>query len=243
MPDFDDDRDVYSSAMNRSTRRRRQKVAGVAGLAAVLGVGAYFITSEITAKDEIAPEPAAIAPLMTAVTPSPVDTPSASLSAQPSAAKTSPQSTASASKAASPHPMTTQQRIDAAKGTAAKAKNRALRPLPQVGNIAEVADVTVRNTGSLKDGGTMRVVSGRGDLTGQRELGLVADAGEKVGDASCTQNFHFAAGLPAVEKPTMMICWRTSDDKSVFTVAVSVKGRPSADNSVAAIDRQWAKLN
>lgn len=236
MTDFDDN----PTEVTRRNRRRRQKVAGAAGLAAVLGVGAYFVTSEITAKDQIAPEPVAIAPVTAATTPSAVETPEASPSEEPSA---SVAATQSAAPPASPDSMTTQQHIDAAKGTAAKAKNQVRRPLPPVGNVAEVADVTVRDTGSLKAGGTMRVVSGRGDLTGQRELGLVADDGEKVGDARCSQNVRFAAGMPAVEKPTLMICWRTSDEKSVFTVAVAKTGRPSAEESVATIDKRWAQLD
>jgi hypothetical protein len=239
MTDYEDE-DVYSAEVTRRNRRRRQTVAGVAGLATILGVGAYFVTSELTAKDKIAPEPAAIAPVVTAAGPSAVDTPDASPSVEPSAS-TAP-SRPAPSTSASPTPMTVRQHIDAAKGTAAKAKNQVRHPLPPIGKIAEVNDVTVKDTGSFKTGGTLRVVSARGDLTGQRELSLVADDGEKVGDAKCTQSVRFAEGMPAVEKPSLMICWRTSDDRSVFTVAVAKTGRPSAADSVAAIDKRWAQL-
>ena len=49
-------------------------------------------------------------------------------------------------------------------------------------------------------------------------------------------------GAPVQEKPTLMICWRTSADRSVYTIAVVRTGRPDAEDSVAALNRQWNKL-
>jgi hypothetical protein len=100
--------------------------------------------------------------------------------------------------------------------------------------------VTIRETGNVQDNRrTMRVVSARGDLTGQRELAWPADKGTAVGDAHCTQNFQFnAQSLPGI-RPTLMICWRTSKDRSVYTVAVDVANKPSMDDSVAVLDKAW----
>jgi len=103
---------------------------------------------------------------------------------------------------------------------------------------------TVTTSGSLKrDRRTMRVITARGDLTGQRELAWAADEGRAVGNARCTQNFRFNPGASVGERPTMLLCWRTSSDRSVYTVAVDLDGRPSTSDSVAAIDKAWSKLD
>lgn len=103
--------------------------------------------------------------------------------------------------------------------------------------------VTIKDTGSVKDNRhSMRVVSGKGDLTGQRELAWPADEGTAVGDARCTQNFQFNAQQGAGIRPTMLICWRTSATKSVYTVAVDVKEKPSPQASVATLDKEWRTM-
>jgi len=105
------------------------------------------------------------------------------------------------------------------------------------------AGVTVRSSGSMpKDHHTLRVVSANSDLTGQRELAWVADKGQPVGDARCTQNFRIGPGAPARVRPTLLICWRTSAQRSVYTVAVDVDHRPSPKASVDELDRVWNEL-
>lgn len=105
------------------------------------------------------------------------------------------------------------------------------------------AGVTVTNYGSMpKDHHTLRVVSGRLDLSGRHELAWVADTGHPVGDAHCTQNFRIGpSGSPRV-RPTMLLCWRTSTSRSVFTVAVDIQHQPSEQESVETIDRVWSTL-
>jgi hypothetical protein len=100
--------------------------------------------------------------------------------------------------------------------------------------------VTIKETGTVqKDQHSMRIVSAKGDLTGQRELAWPADKGVAVGDAHCTQNFRFnAQALPGI-RPTLLICWRTSADRTVYTVAVDVKAKPSMTDSVAQLDQEW----
>src|SRR4029453_2428523 len=150
----------------------------------------------------------------------------------------------SVSRSATPKPKTTAQRISDARAAASKAPSQVRRPLPPAngGAVAAADAVTVTNTGSLQDGGTMRVVSAKQDLTGQRELKWAADDGEAVGQARCTQTFVFSSGSPAKERPTMLLCWRPSTERSVITVAVSSSGRPSKATSVATLNTQWAKL-
>jgi len=236
----DDNENVYNSVVARRNRRRKQAIAGAAGLA-VLGAGAFLVTSQVVDENRTETrEAAALAPAV----PEPTG-PEASAASASVAASASPSASATVSSSAVPTVSPTREksraeRIDEVKGTAAKANN-VRRPLPATG-ARPVKDVTVKETGSLETGGTLRVVSGRGDLTGQRELALAADQGKPVGAARCTQKVRFSAGAPAVERPTLMICWRTSATRSVFTVAVAAKGRPSAEKSVAAIARQWAKL-
>ena len=69
--------------------------------------------------------------------------------------------------------------------------------------------VSVMDLGSMpKDHHTLRIVSARGDLTGQRELKWAADAGHLVGTARCTKNFRIGTQPSASVKPTMLLCWR-----------------------------------
>lgn len=224
--------------------RRTQAIAGAVGLAAVLGGGAFLVTDRMS--DDTTTVPTDIAAPA-------VPVPSASMpsASAPASAATSPAASSAAPKpaaSAAPAPATSKaktraQMIEEAKGTAAKADN-VRRPLAPQGAIAAVADadVTVTQTGSLTEGGTLKVVSAKSDLTGQRELGIVADDGRAVGEARCTQNVRFSAEAPAVEKPTMLICWRTSAGRSVYTVSVVRTGRPSAETAVAALNKRWAKL-
>ncbi|HEU4347088.1 MAG TPA: hypothetical protein VFR35_04790 [Actinoplanes sp.] len=135
------------------------------------------------------------------------------------------------------------QEIADARAAAARDGHPLQRPLTAApGAAAAIGPVTVTNQGSLKTGGTMRVVSARYDLTGQRELLWAADRGKPVGSARCTQNFRFSNDAAPKERPSMVLCWRTSASRSVLTVAVASQGRPAAAKSVAVIDRRWAEL-
>jgi hypothetical protein len=103
-----------------------------------------------------------------------------------------------------------------------------------------VANVTVTMSGSInKDKHTLKVVSAHGDLTGQRELAWAADAGHAVGAARCTQNFRINPQSKAGIRPTMLLCWRTSATKSVYTLAVDIVRKPSERASVAKLNAIW----
>ncbi len=106
------------------------------------------------------------------------------------------------------------------------------------------ARVTVVNSGSLSmDKHTMKIVSAHGDLTGQRELAWAADAGHAAGAARCTQNFRFNPQSKAGVRPSMLLCWRTSATKSVYTLAVDITQKPSERASVATLNATWNAMS
>jgi hypothetical protein len=90
--------------------------------------------------------------------------------------------------------------------------------------------------------GTLKVVSARQDLTGYEELGWAADRGERIGDVRCTQRIKISADTSVRTQSTLLLCWRTSSSRSVYTVAVKYDGRPSEQVSAAEIDRVWVTL-
>lgn len=237
------DDDAYDPPSGPRRLSRAKLVAGLAGLA-VLGGGAFLVTEQLTGDTTaVTTDAGAPAPIVA----SEPDTASPEL--EPSSAAPSPSTRASkaaVSKApASPEPVDTrsaEERVKAAREAAAKAGHPVQRALtPEPGAVAAAA-VEVTNEGSLKSGGTMRIITARSDLTGQRELLWAADDGKPVGSSRCTQNFHFSNDGKAKERPTMLLCWRTSATRSVATVAVVATGRPDAAASVAVIDQRWATL-
>ncbi len=75
MTHFSQGAGVYTTAMAKRDRRRRQVVAGVAGLALVLGAGAYATTTALL-NNGSSPDVAAPAPLPTSAVPEPSQEPS-----------------------------------------------------------------------------------------------------------------------------------------------------------------------
>jgi hypothetical protein len=223
----------------RSSGRRRKAVIGVTGLAAVLGVGAFVITDRLSEPSSTrdvaaisAPRPAAAtSPAPSPTSPAPTPSPSAS-----------PSATSAAATVAEPDPEVSRE-IIAARSRAAADGVPLLRGLTSKA-LDSVSDVRVTSSGSPQAvGGTLKVVSARGDLTGYQELAWVGDDGEAVGDARCSQQFRLSNDVKATKRPTLLICWHTSAAKSVYTVALSLKSPPSKRASVAAIDQAWAQLS
>ncbi len=123
---------------------------------------------------------------------------------------------------------------DSPSGTVA---SRTIDPVP-----APSLDATVTTSGTVAvDHHMLRVVAARRDLTGQGELAWVADSGYPVGDARCSQTFRIGT-TPVRVRRTLLICWRTSPARSVYTVAVDIDRSPSATDSVAALNRAWTSL-
>ncbi|WP_426507940.1 hypothetical protein ACPPVO_56410 [Dactylosporangium sp. McL0621] len=96
--------------------------------------------------------------------------------------------------------MTSEQRIGAARSAAARASNNVRPPLPPAPGGASASASVNETTGP--GGTTLRIVSAHADLTGQRQLAWVADAGHAVGDALCTQDFRLSAGRRSRTSPT-----------------------------------------
>jgi hypothetical protein len=239
-----------SAEAARTSRRRKQTVVGVVGLAAMLGTGAFVLTDQLTAND--AP-PSSDTGALESHLPAGQGPENGGSAASSSAAPNSGSSrsavgaASSAVVATSAKPKTPADRARAAKAAGVQAARNGAgirRPLPpQNGTIVAADALTVSNSGSHKhDGSTLRIVSARQDLTGYRELAWVADKGTAVGDADCSQKFRFSADTAAKEKPTLLVCWRTSAERSVYTVMVDPSGRPSKQDSVAALDKRWAEL-
>jgi hypothetical protein len=236
-----DDNGMYTSAASRRTRRTKLAAVGAAGLLAILGVGGavYQLTDD---NDSGPAEPGAMGVAVDASTAPAPASPSRS-----AAGRVKPKA-AAAAPTPSPTPSPVHRKTDAERKkamvgkAAAEARNLVKQPLPPAGGTAaSVSNVTVTRTG--KPGNSLKVVSAGQDLTGYRELAWVADEGEAVGDARCTSTIRLSNAAEPRERPTLLLCWRTSATKSVYTVAVDSKGRPSKKASVAAIDERWAKLD
>lgn len=249
MTSNDDDRPgddgVYRSKPNRrpAVTRRVRIAAGVTGLAALLGGGAYLITD----RDGSAPtqDVGALAPVAPAAPgeASAVLSPSvATTSASPTPATTSV--TPSAAPAASPKRSSdapaVREQIQAARDAAAKDGFPLQRPLPQKGKMVAESQVSTRTEQTSE--GTIRISTARADLSGQDDQLLAADNGTAVGHARCTDKVRFSAGAASRAVPSLLLCWRTSAKRSVVTLAVAKKGSPSAAASAITIDREWSKL-
>jgi hypothetical protein len=208
-------------------RRRKYQMAVAVGVAAALGTTGVLVTRHMgEGRAKTASKAGAgLVPMPGAAQPSEAT----AATAAPGTAPSSPGATAGA--AGEPAP-----------GLPAQQPPPAVKPAPAKTGTDTPA-VTVTNSGSLpKEHHTLRVVSALADLSGQRELAWAADSGHPVGSASCTQKFRFNADSPAGERPTMLLCWRTSANKSVYTIAVDLDRRPSEQASIAVIDRTWSTL-
>jgi hypothetical protein len=222
-----------------ASKRRRNRIAVSAGAAVVLlGAGAYVVAGRSGGDDTAV---TGEAPVLSA--------PSASSAPSSSPAPVAAPSSASAAPRTSPPAAHSSPTADAAKvrKQVMEAREKAARdgiPLqrPLATSTAAIHDASsyAEQTRPLPGGGTMRVMSARYDLSGQREMLWAADRGSKVGDVRCTQNFHFSAtGRPAI-RPTMLLCWRTSSDRSV--VVLTVAKSPSMKGAADVIDEKWASL-
>ena len=104
------------------------------------------------------------------------------------------------------------------------------------------ARLSPEETRPLADGGTMRVISARYDLSGRPEMLWAADDGTPAGSARCTQNFRFAQGQKPAVRKNMLLCWRNTTDRSVVVLAVSHTGAPNNAQVLNVLDTQWDRL-
>lgn len=246
MTVHDDDR-PGDDGVHPSTPARRSRglvVAGVVGLAAVLGGGSYLITDHLRRGSdqsattsigridsvETSETPSAAASAMASAEPSAAAGPA---SAAPTASQTPTAAPASPTDAAK-----VKKEIQAAREKAAKDGYPLQRPLDSKREPVE-ADTRMEKYA----GGTMRITTAKGDLTGQRDQLMAGDDGVPVDGSRCTSKLRFANADKPREMPTVVLCWHTSPTRSVVTMAVSSKGdKPSSATVAAVIAREWARL-
>jgi hypothetical protein len=212
-------------------RRRAAGITTVAGFACALGVAVLVAgcanNPHTHAEPKIWPAvPTSGAPLGKGAA-SPTVSPTAS-PARTSSPAAKPATTAAAPKKASP----------TWKPPPAPTIRGSALPTPPKNAPA----VTIVNKGNIaKDHHSMRIVSAKGDLTGQHDLWMVA-GGFPWGDATCTQTFHLTVGAPPQVRNTMLICYRLSNTRSVYTISVDLDKSPSPAAAVAEIDSTWNAL-
>ncbi|MGK5678064.1 hypothetical protein [Actinoplanes sp. URMC 104] len=216
---------VYRSVMReRRNQRRKQLGVGLAGLAAIAGAGAFVAQSQLVdlARTTSTREPYALGP--------------------PALLSPSPSVSGARSRAVTPVP----GRLLRSAARQETSPTPTPSPSPSTSASASpgvVAAALVKRHSETTRQATIRVTSARFDLTGQPELAVVGDDGWVMGRARCTKTLRSAPGQPPKAVPSMLVCWRTSPSRSVVTVAVAAKGRPSAGESVAALEREWERLS
>ncbi|MCW2506382.1 MAG: hypothetical protein JWO79_4666 [Actinomycetia bacterium] len=217
--------------------QRKQLIAGTAGLAIVFGgsvaLTRYFVTDEASKGSQgDSGSPAVISPGGTPLAATPSAGPGTGAARPPAAAvKPAPPS---------PRPTSRAQRIAAARAAVKKAGPTVHHAVPQTRTDEPL---TVRTYGSQQQGNYLKVVSAHTNLSGQKELAWAADDGHAVGAARCTQKFAFSNQSTPAVKPTLLVCWRTTADRSAYTVAVVRSGRPSEQRSATMLNEAWTKLS
>ncbi|MDI6101616.1 hypothetical protein QLQ12_23630 [Actinoplanes sp. NEAU-A12] len=220
-------------------RRRTGLIAGVAGAALTLGAVSYLITGALLGGDHTQREATALT--------SPAPTTASSPDMPPAdSSPTSPASTPS--ELPSPaEPSESARREARAAGSAHKTddeKAREKRPETRKNDRqVTAAEAPVNIVTAKSSNATVQIMSADHDLTGTGQLRFKGDDGSPVGDASCTRKFRFHLEKPAREQPTMLLCWRTSADRSVVALAFARRDeKPSPGETVRILDEHWSRL-
>lgn len=214
--------------MHDDGRRRATAVAGMLSLAALLSAGACGSGKTEEATSNVR----AIAPQASGASAN-----SRSAASEPSEGTQSPEASATSSIDTE-----TKKKIDEAHRRMAEDGVPLQRPVTPRKTVAAAASIMRDTVGSLKGGGIVRVVSARGDLTGQSELAWVAGGVAKHRNVDCSQTFKFATNPKPTRKPNLLLCWRTSARKSVVAVVVDPQGHPSKDKAVSELERKWRRM-
>jgi hypothetical protein len=215
-------------------RRNGRAAVGVAGLAAVIGGGAFLITDHLTEK------PASNADLAVQKTPA---APSAAASSNfaPTTAAEEKRVVVGPLQPVASRSASLDERVDSARSANKRLGTGVRRPIPTPTITVDEAKVKVAQTGTPQQRRYIKVASSNQDLTGYRELAWVRN-GKPVGDATCTKSITLSADESPRERPTLLICWKTSVAKSVYTVAVDFDKPPAEAASVAELDKTWAAM-
>jgi hypothetical protein len=200
----------------RTRAGRGRMVVGAAGLALLVS-GGYLISAQLTERN--APTmnrtPGALAPMVPVTQSAPATAPTIPVT------RSAP-TTATERDGIGPAPSAvagadTRRSITAAGGAGGQGR-------------AAAVSTSVRTTAE----GSIRITTAKSDLT---DLLPAADGSTPAGRGRCTRNL---LGGPPV--PARLLCWRTSADRSVITLATAATGRPSTAVSLAVLDREWARL-
>lgn len=218
----------------RRGRRRKQALVAAAGAAVAISGAAFFAAGHSSENQQAGHS-------------EPLASPSAS--ASPTAEQLGRIAAASDKEAkGKPEvslPPEAKERVDAARKAAAKDGVKITHPLPAQNDparLAALADAKEVTVGSAKTGGAMRIVTFHGDLSGEREIGWVAGGITKHGPVSCSQRFKLYNEQKPTERPSLLVCWRTSEKRSVIVTNTKLGGRPDVGKSLEVIDREWRKL-
>ncbi|WP_433826375.1 hypothetical protein ACQP2E_30430 [Actinoplanes sp. CA-015351] len=236
-----------ATAAAPASRQRLQAATGLVGIA-LLGTGLIGACGTGDDRDALSSSTPAAAqrdqsePAVPPGSPSPTpgDSVSKPAATDLSSTEAKPSTTVSLSAA-------DQERVEAARENGKKNSTKITRPYTvsrqggaSPGYYPQAVDQDV--IGDLKkDGETMRVYTSRQDLTGYQELAWVVN-GERIGEAFCTQTIKLSSDKKTRTRPTLLICWRTSAEKSVYTVLVDVDKKPSKNKSLSVIKKEWARL-
>jgi cytoskeletal protein RodZ len=235
----DDDRlsdDGVNPPETSPARRRTLVAAGVVGLAAVLGAGAYVVTSQGKADETtVSRDTAAMAPSVSpqsAIAPSAPAARGTADAVEPSPAGVKPSASATAS-------LTPDEQVAAARSQGAKAGRPVQRAVTDAPGMSAAA---VNQRTEPLPNGTVQIITSKSDLTGHQQMEWAGDKGVRIGEAHCTQKVKFTNNAAPAVRPNLIMCWRTSAKRSVVTLLVDQKGKPSASKSAEIIAREWAKL-
>ncbi|MEU4622161.1 hypothetical protein AB0G04_19630 [Actinoplanes sp. NPDC023801] len=216
----------------RSALRRKQAVVGIAGAAAVLAGAGFLVTQLMNEEQPSVPEPAALAPQSPEADAHAFEEPEQPVPRTPRITKhaapveRSPVVSAEASRPASPDPAAEARASDA------------IADLRERLGISQRTYVADRPFGD----GTIRVVTARRDLSGEREMLLPGDAGEPAGNGvRCTSELRSQPEVP-LDRPATMMCWRMSESRSVITMTSAAREESLAAECADVITQEWARL-
>ena len=232
-------------APSKGRRRGKKAAVAVVGLSAV-GAGAYFATTLFAGHPQatLHHDPAALAP----VVPTESSAPAAHVTLGSPAPEPGPVAGTKSAVRQSLRPSPTPSpSVMADEEIAALQVSRLLQAPPTPSGTGLTAangpmTVTVTNR-SGTDGSAIRVVSARYDLTGRWELLAAADRGELVDGARCTRNLRAGTAAPPEVRPSMLLCWRTTANKSVVAIAINKTRPPSAGVSATVVDQEWIAMS
>jgi len=243
------DNEQDQPAAKRNPRdRHRLVLIGAGGAAVILAGGAFLVTRHDDQRQSLRESPAmaplATSPMVPAGSAPDSRSTEAPLASEPAPTKTqaggqdAERETSRGSAQGAETPEKVRKEVQRARAQAAADGIPLKRPLKQKTLTSAIEERTEK----IKNG-TVRVMSAKEDLTGQRALSYAGDQGKPVGGGiSCTNKIRFSKGVPATERPSVLLCWRTSSERSVVTMAVTPKDKPSTATSIDLIKREWARL-